>query len=83
LVKPKFIIALGNEAMSLVSPYGSGIFRRVGEILEKPTGLIGEVDAYVAIMPHPSTILRSGSRMSDWEFGAGKIKEFLDKKRGK
>lgn len=83
LVKPKFIIALGNEAMSLVSPYGSGIFRRVGEILEKPTGLIGEVAAYVAIMPHPSTILRSGSRMSDWEFGAGKIKEFLDKKRGK
>ena len=81
LLRPKFIIAFGNEAMSCVTPYRSGVTKHVGDILERPMGSIGQVDSWVGIMVHPSSALRSSKGMANFEYGVDKIKEFLDERR--
>jgi uracil-DNA glycosylase family 4 len=81
LIKPKMIIAFGNEAMSRVAPYKSGVTKHVGEILEKPEGSIGYIDSWVALMVTPSTALRSTQGEANFEYGTQKIKEFLGKRR--
>ncbi len=79
LIKPKLIIGLGNEAMSLLTPYGgTGVTKHCGEILERPTGILGLVDAYVAVCVHPSMALRSPQGEAHMKFATQKLKEFLD-----
>ena len=81
-IKPKLIISFGNEAMSLVSPYGSsGVSKHVGEVLKSPKGIIGDISCWVGIMNHPSSALRSSKGESDFQYGTLKIKEFLDLRR--
>ena len=38
LLKPNIIMVFGNEAMSLFTPYKSGVTKHCGEILDNPTG---------------------------------------------
>jgi uracil-DNA glycosylase family 4 len=78
LLKPKFIIALGNDAMSMLTPYGgAGITKHCGEILDRPEGLLGPIDAHVAICVHPSMALRGGVGESHMKFATQKLQEFL------
>jgi len=78
LVKPKFIITFGNEAMSAVTPYRTRVTKHCGEILENPTGLVGPVEAKVAISVHPSAALRSDQGVRDMEYAETMVKSFLD-----
>jgi DNA polymerase len=81
LVKPKFIMVFGNEAMAMLTPYGySGVTKHCGEILEKPTGILGVVNAWVAICVHPSMALRSQSGELHMEYAANQVKKFLDER---
>jgi len=80
-LKPKFIMCFGNEAMSLLTPYKAGVVSHCGEILENPVGMIGEVKAFVGIVVHPSAALRSTANETNFQYGAKKIKEFLDGKK--
>jgi len=83
LIKPKLIIAFGNEAKHMVTPYGSsGVTKYIGDVLNKPNGVLGLIDSFVAIMNHPSSALRSKKGEEDFQKGTLKIKEFLDSKRG-
>lgn len=81
-LKPKLVITFGNEAMSMFTPHMSGVSRHVGEIMENSTGLVGVEVPYVAIVNHPSHAMRAKKNMTDFEFAASKVKEFLDKRRG-
>jgi len=74
LVEPRLVICLGTEAMTMVTDYKSGASEHSGEILDK-------VDHYVAILTHPLTALRSKPRRIDYDYGVGKLKEFLTEKR--
>ena len=82
LIKPKFIIAFGNEAMSMMTLYGyNGIAKHCGEVLEKPRGILGEIDAWVAVCVHPSMALRSKAGELHMEYAAEQVKRFLDERR--
>lgn len=81
LVKPKLIVSFGNEAMSAVTAYSSGVTHHAGELLEKPKGYVGYVDAWVGIMVHLSAALRSPQAEANFEYGTKKIKEFLESRR--
>lgn len=81
LIKPKMIISFGNEAMSVVTQHKSGVTKHAGEILERPTSSIGYVDAYVGVMVHPSSALRSSQGEANFQYGTEKIKQFLDRRR--
>jgi len=82
LIKPKFIIALGNEATAMLTPYGySASIEHCGDILDKPTGILGSIDAWVAVCVHPSIALRSQSGELNMEYAAEQIKGFLDERR--
>lgn len=82
LIKPKFIMAFGNEAMAMLTPYGySGVTKHCGEILEKPSGILGVIDAWVAICVHPSMALRSQSGELHMKYAAEQVKKFLDDRR--
>jgi DNA polymerase len=83
LLKPKLIIAFGNEAMLAVTPYKSRVTKHCGEILENPTGLVGPVEAYVAISLHPSAACRSPQNDKDVEYAAKVVKEFLERRAPK
>jgi uracil-DNA glycosylase family 4 len=82
LIKPKLIVTFGNEAMSLFTPYGSsGVTKRCGEILERPEGLLGPVDARVAVCVHPSMALRSPTGEVHMKYATEKLREFLEARR--
>jgi len=83
LVKPKMVIALGNEAMWVLSGLKNGCSKNSGQILEKPTGIIGTVDSYVAILPSLQYAVRSERGETEFQYGVGKIRQFLDLKRRK
>lgn len=72
LTKPKLIISIGDEAMSLVSDYHSESSRHSGEIFKND-----ELGAYVAILPG-----FRDQKKADWDYGVSQIEEFLAKKRG-
>jgi DNA polymerase len=78
LVKPKLIIAFGDEAMSVVTPFGSSLTKQVGQIFPNSVGLVGNVEARVAILPYPTYIIRSKKLMAEFEYGCERIKEFLE-----
>lgn len=80
LIKPKFIMVFGNEAMSVVTPYGSGVAHHCGEILKNPHGLLLDIDiqAWVAICVHPSAALRSKKYEMEMVYATEKIKVLLD-----
>jgi len=81
LLKPKFVITFGSEAMSLFTPYGADVANHCGEILNNPVSTtLGEIGAYVGIMVHPSSVC-SGVGEANFSFGEGKIKEFLDERK--
>jgi len=80
LLKPKFVITLGGEAMSLFTPHGGGILDHCGEILNNPVSILGEIGAYVGIMVHPSSLC-SGVGEANFAFGEGKIREFLEERK--
>lgn len=82
LLKPKFIMAFGNEAMSLVTPYGSGVTMHCGEIIDKPDSLIlkQKINAKVAICVHPSSALRSKKYETEMQYATSKIKELVEEK---
>ena len=80
LLKPKLIIAFGNEAMMAVTPYRSRVTKHCGEILENPEGLIGPVEAYVAISLHPSAACRSTQNDRDVGYAATVVHDFLAKR---
>ena len=71
LVKPKLVIAIGDEALSLVSEYNSGSSNHAGEIFFNDRH-----NCYVAVMPG-----FTACKEVDWQYGAGKLKEFFDKRR--
>jgi len=79
-IKPKFIITFGNEAMSLVTPYKSGVTKHVGEVLDKPENSLGYI-GWVGVMVHPLSALISTQGEANFEYGTTKIKEFLDSRR--
>ena len=72
-IKPKLIIAIGDEAMGLVSDYKVNSSKHAGELFKND-----KIGAYVSILPGFESLSEA-----DWEFGVGKLKEFIDKKRGK
>jgi uracil-DNA glycosylase family 4 len=78
LVNPKLIIAFGDDAMSVVTPYGSNLSKYVGEVFPNSVGLVGKVDSRVAILPHPTYAIRSKKLLAEFEYGCEKIKEFLE-----
>jgi len=78
LVQPKLVIAFGNEAMSALTSYRSRVTKHSGEILENPVGLVGPVDAQVAISVHPSAALRSTQGQRDMEYAETMLKTFLE-----
>ena len=79
-LKPRLILAFGNEAMMAVTPYKTRVTKHCGEILENPEGLVGKVDAYVGICVHPSAALRSEQNERDMEYASKVVKEFLERK---
>jgi uracil-DNA glycosylase family 4 len=79
-LKPKMILAFGNEAMMAVTPYKSRVTKHCGEILENPEGLVGPVEAFVAICLHPSAALRSAQNDRDLEYAAKVVYDFLEKR---
>ncbi len=83
LIKPKFILAFGNEAMSLVTPYGSGVTKHCGEIMVSPNSLLLEkqIMATVAVCVHPSSALRSVKYETEMQYATKTVKEFLEGKR--
>lgn len=59
LLKPTFIMAFGNEAMSLFLKYNSGITKHNGELHKDPCGgILGKVESLVTCCVHPSMALR-------------------------
>jgi uracil-DNA glycosylase family 4 len=83
LIKPKMVIALGNEAMWIVSGLKNGCSKNSGMVLEKPTGVIGTIDAYVAILPSIQYAVRSERGETEFQYGVGKVRQFLGLKRRK
>jgi uracil-DNA glycosylase family 4 len=82
ILKPKFIITFGNEAMSMVTPYGfSGVIKHCGEILEKPSGILGDIDSWVAICVHPSAALRSKVGETHMSYATKMVRGFLEARR--
>jgi uracil-DNA glycosylase family 4 len=81
LVKPKMIVAFGNEAVNALTPFGAGVRHHCGEILERPTGSLGYVDSYVGVMVSPATAARSRQGLANFEYGTQMIKEFLEARR--
>ena len=78
LIRPKLIITFGSEAMSAVTPYTTRVADRAGEILDKPSGMVGSVDAKVAISINPVAAIRSERCASDLAYSATVIKKLLD-----
>ena len=78
LIQPKLIITFGNEAMAALTPYTTRVSAHSGEILDKPTGMVGDVDAKVAISINPIAALRSERCASDLSYSATVIKKLLD-----
>jgi len=76
-LRPKLIIALGYEAMVSVTPYRSNVSKHCGEILDKPAGLVGAVDAKVAISVHPLAALRSQRGEVELEYAATMLHSLL------
>ena len=79
-IKPKLIIVLGNDAMSLVTPYKTDVSKRIGEISKY--NVFG-IDCFVSILPDPLVIVRDSKLKADWDYGVSKIKDFLDERRKK
>lgn len=77
LIKPKLILTLGNEAMSLVTPWGSGVTHHCGEILQGSTGLVGAVDSRVAVSVHPSAALRSQKGEAHMQFAESQVADLI------
>lgn len=80
-LKPKLILAFGNEAQAAVSPHGaSGITSRCGELLGPFTrGWIGDIESHVMLFPHPSAALRSAKSEMLFRFATQQLKLFLEK----
>jgi len=78
IIQPKLVISFGVEAMMALTPYTSRVSSHVGEILDKPTGLVGNVNAKVAISVNPVASLRSERCSSDLAYSATVIKKLLD-----
>lgn len=74
LLKPKLIIALGNEAMSAVSPYQSGVMKHCGEILDNPVGRVGDLGCKVILGISTSKALRDSEGKEHWSFFISKLK---------
>lgn len=77
LIKPKLIMTFGNEAMSLVTPWGSGVTHHCGELLQGSSGLVGAVDSRIAISVHPSAALRSQKGEAHMQFAETQIAELI------
>jgi uracil-DNA glycosylase family 4 len=82
LLKPKLIVAFGNEAMSLLTPYTTGISRHCGEILDHPKDTIVLHDAFVALCVHPSSALRHQKFKANFDYATKTVASFLEKRRG-
>jgi uracil-DNA glycosylase family 4 len=80
LLKPKLILAFGNEAMSLVTPHGSNVMGHCGTIFENPYGLLlkMEIPARVAVCVHPSAALRSAKSETEMKYCAERVRELLE-----
>lgn len=79
LIKPKFIISFGTEAMSMLTPYSSGVSAHSGEIVP----LVSDYTTYgcdVAISVHPSAALRSGKGLANFEYATQQIREYMDER---
>ena len=71
LVKPKLVLSIGDEALSLVSDYTYGSSSHSGDIFFNERH-----NCYVAIMPG-----FTACKDLDWNYGADKLKDFFDKRR--
>ena len=80
LLKPKLILAFGTEAMMALTPYKSRVTKHCGELLESPTGLLGKVEAHVAVCVHPSAALRSSQNSHDMDYAAKVVRDFVAKR---
>ena len=80
-IQPKMVVVFGADALTAITEYSSSLSKHIGVIFEGSEGLVGKVDSYVAVMPDPMYILRNPGKKADWEYGAKKIKEFIDAKR--
>jgi uracil-DNA glycosylase family 4 len=78
IIRPKLVITFGSEAMAAVTPYTTKVSDHIGEILDKPVGMAGSVDAKVVISVNPVAALRSERCQSDLAYSATVIKKFLD-----
>lgn len=79
-LKPKLIVALGNEAQAAVTPYGaSGISKHCGEVVRASLGgWAGSVDCPVILFPHPSAALREQRFEMLFQFATTQLKKYLD-----
>lgn len=82
LLKPKLILAFGNEAQAAVTQYGaSGISNHCGEILEPGGhGWVGDIESTVILFPHPSAALRTQKFETLLQFATTRLKHFLDER---
>jgi len=80
IIKPKFIMTFGNEAMSMVTPHGSNVTGHCGTIFDNPHGLLLDMDiqAKVAVCVHPSAALRSAKSETEMNYCAEKVRELLE-----
>lgn len=84
LLKPKLIILMGTEALSVLNFESSG---QAGYGLDaltwKASQYSGDIlpfnGSHAAILPSPLAALRSKARMTDWDYGVSKIKDFLER----
>lgn len=82
LLKPKLILAFGNEAQAAVTQYGaSGISNHCGEILEPGGhGWAGDIESTVILFPHPSAALRTQKFETLLQFATTRLKQFLSER---
>lgn len=78
LLRPKFIITMGSEAMSVVTPYKFGISEHCGEILDVKDLFIDGLDVKVAICVNFASVVRSVKSKQEMTFAISKIKEYLE-----
>jgi|GEM_PF-5669454 len=80
LIRPKLIITFGVEAMAALTPYQSRITKHCGEILHNPSGgLVGSVEARVALVVHPSAARRSTQSETEMKYAETQVKALLEK----
>jgi len=79
-IKPKLILVFGNEAMSQLTPYYSGVTKHCGDIIDNPKCKMGNLyNTKVLIFPHPSYVMRNKEKGKVlFDKATGKLSSLLE-----